>query len=381
MAKHPSSTPPPLPAAPLGFWARRRFRRRAAHLLRDLRHIRNMREDVAPADDLDRLRALEDKVRDARQRADPAAFAAATERLDQTLARVCPPRRWPWLRDHAEMIVVALTVALAFRAYVVQPYKIPTSSMAPTLYGIHYTPQDRPGLFDRWPLNLLRWAVFGDWYVEVRAPLAGVVDARDLSSNRVFGARAAMAVDRVVCPVEPGMKAHAAPGDRVVRGQLLASGIRTLGDHIFVNKVIWHYRKPVRGEIMVFRTRGITHPAMTHPNETYVKRLVGLPGETISIEPPNLLINGEPVRTPGTLARIADRAPGYAGYLLPSQPSAHLVQHGNRVALSADQFYACGDNQPNSADSRSWGPVPRENLVGPTFFVYWPFGPHWGPAR
>ncbi len=253
--------------------------------------------------------------------------------------------------------------------------------MAPTLFGIHYTPQDRPCIFDRPPLSILRLAIFGERYAEVRAPASGVVTAFGIDSNRVFSLRSAMVIEGVKCPIEPGMKAHVAPGDRVMRGQLLASGVRTLGDHIFVNKLIWHYRKPVRGEIMVFRTRGISHPSMTHPNETYVKRMVGLPCETISFQPPDLLINHEPAKTPETIARIAGGKNGYFGYLLPPHPESFMRQHENNVTLSPDEFFACGDNQPNSADSRFWGPVQRKNLVGPTFFVYWPFGPHWGAAR
>ena len=375
--KQPSQDRP----LPMGFWARRRLRNQAKRLARDIRHIRLMREDAAPAAAVEKLRSLEQAIRDAGRRADPEAMAEATSSINPVLAAACPPRRMQWLRDHAEMIIVALTVALAFRAYFVQPYKIPTSSMSPTLFGIHYTPQDRPGIFDRPPLNLLRLAIFGERYTEVRAPASGIVTAFGIDSNRVFSLQAAMVIEGMKCPVEPGMKAHVAPGDRVMRGQLLASGIRTLGDHIFVNKLIWHYRKPERGEIMVFRTRGISHPSMTHPNETYVKRMVGLPGETISFQPPDLLINPKPEKMPETIARMVRRENGYSGYLLPPHPGSYIRQHENNATLASDEFFACGDNQPNSADSRFWGPVKRKNLVGPTFFVYWPFGPHWGPAR
>jgi len=265
---------------------------------------------------------------------------------------------------------VALAVAMAFRTYFVQPFKIPTSSMSPTLCGIHYAPQDKPDWFDRTPLRLAKWLIFGSWYVEIRSQASGTVQIVDTNQKRLF------VVNGLVHRGFESLTDHVFNGDMVVRGQLLASGLRMAGDHIFVNKVEWNFHKPQRGEIMVFKTKGIKHPQIKQ-NEHYVKRMVGLPGEILGIETPYLYINGEKMMQPSSIARIAAGEFGYCGY---QKTGNYLASQNNRVQLANDQFFACGDNQRNSLDSRYWGPVQRANLVGPAFFIYWPLSRRWGIA-
>ncbi|MFC1461818.1 signal peptidase I, partial [Verrucomicrobiota bacterium] len=120
----------------------------------------------------------------------------------------------------------------------------------------------------------------------------------------------------------------------------------------------------------------IEHPEIK-PNEHYVKRLVGLPDESLSICEPYLEIDGIRLAGPAGIARIQDGTGGYCGFI---ESGSFLASAGNSVDLGADEFFACGDNQRSSLDSRYWGPVPRRNLVGPAYFVYWPFSARWGPA-
>lgn len=352
----------------MNYFERRRTRKVLLHLIKEARHVRNLREDVTEASALARLDAGVQRVRDV-LKADnwPQVESSATE-LGTRIEALMPKRSWAWLRENLEIIVVALAVAMAFRTYFVQPFKIPTSSMYPTLCGIHYAPQDKPDWFDRTPLRLAKWLIFGSWYVEIRSQTSGTVQILDMKQGRLF------VVNGLVHRSFESLTDHVSNGDMVFRGQLLASGVRIAGDHIFVNKAGWNFRKPRRGEIMVFKTNGIKHPQIKQ-NQHYVKRMVGLPGEILGIEAPYLYINGKIMAQPLSIARIEAGASGYHGY---QKMGTYLTNQNNRVQLAHDQFFACGDNQRNSLDSRYWGPVQRANLVGPAFFVYWPFSRRWG---
>ncbi len=327
---------------------------------------------------------------------------AATQALADTLGEGTKwkPLHPNGLAENFEVVVVALGVAMAFRCYFLQPFKIPTGSMQPTLYGIHSEEKDAPGVFDRLPLMPLKWLVTGDRYKEVRVVAGGKVypvqrPMKDgYTSFKVAGAFYHVPNDAVQ---ERGPKSLRGlrPDGTIAAGGVLWSGIVHTGDHLFVNRLAWNFRKPRRGEVMVFSTRNITGlPQGTH----YIKRMTGLPGETISIRPPNLVVNGEPVTEPYTIGRIvrkeklADWAPNYFGYqtirsvdLLrgvggfydpsrsPYKAKTPLLTEKDAVTLADDEYFAMGDNTPNSADSRYWGAVPRENLLGPACFVYWPF--------
>jgi signal peptidase I len=294
-----------------------------------------------------------------------------SNQLAEAIQKVNPPRPHAVLRENIEVIIVALAVAMAFRTYFVQPFKIPTSSMYPTLAGIHYIDKERKEFSDYFPFNLIKWAVFGQTYIEVKAQSTGLANISQTKEGIVIN------VGGIVHNIHPNMSLHVGQNDTVLRGQVLASGMKVAGDHIFVNKVKWNFMKPERGEIMVFKTDGIKHPQIL-PNQHYVKRMVGLPGESMGIVTPGLYINGKPVAGISMIDKIQACLDGYNGYI---QAGDFMAGGVNAVKLSEDQYFACGDNQRNSLDSRYWGPVPRQNLVGPAFFVYWPFSANWGPAR
>ena len=305
------------------------------------------------------------------------AMVSVGQELENVIIRMCPPRPRAALRENIEIILVAVAVAMAFRTYFIQPFKIPTGSMSPTLYGIHYTAKERPDIFDRLPFNLVKWIVWGEWYVEVRAKTSGNVRIEPAQDGRL------MLINGMYHLVNKGMSDHVAQGDYVVKGQLLASAMRITGDHIFVDKVSWNFRYPWRGEIMVFKTTGIHHPQIK-TNEHYVKRMVGLPDETLQFQPPRLLINGQNPAHSRSLDRIESRQDGYDGYQLggrDNRTADYLASVSNCVTLGKDQYFACGDNQFNSLDSRYWGPVPKRNLVGPAVFIYWPISRRWGLAE
>ena len=125
----------------------------------------------------------------------------------------------------------------------------------------------------------------------------------------------------------------------------------------------------------------------------YVKRLCGVPGDSLSIKDSQLIVNGEPA-TEWTIQRVASGKPPYqpCGYVALPAPLSLLdgrayITEGTTVHLSKDkkrpylrEYVALGDNstRENSFDSRYWGPVHQYNIVGPASFCLWPFTSHWG---
>mgnify|MGYP001826123973 FL=1 len=157
-----------------------------------------------------------------------------------------------------------------------------------------------------------------------------------------------------------------------------------------VNKFSYHFRRPKRGEVFVFNTRGISGITLDNQaqgSQHYIKRLCGVPGDTLGIEKddPRLYVDGEPAKD-AMIERVwADEEAGYRGYMfVPGVPPEWM--HGEHSAsrrsypLADGEYMALGDNSYNSSDSRMWGVVPEQNLVGPALFVYWPFE-HWGRIR
>ncbi len=366
----------------ISYLKRRKARKLAKEWLHQARHTRNLREDIASPES---LAALDEAVRQLRETVskrhdhDLEKVQKACNQLARTIGKVYPPRRYAWLRDNFEIALVAVAVALAFRTYFVQPFKIPTGSMQPTLYGIHYETQQEPALFDRAPLNLLRWTMFGEWYMEYRAQTSGTVTDAFLRQGDRENVHIVIGGVAHVLPRGIMDKFRFQPGDHVNRGQVLASGLRRLGDHIFVNRVRWNFFPPQRGEVMVFTTRDIPQIEMdTH----YIKRMVGMPNETVGIDPPYLLIDEEPMLEPEMIRKITLGENGYQGFKTTGMDDSHngaLLNHErNRIRLGPGLYAAFGDNTGSSLDSRYWGPVKQENLVGPAFWVYWPISRRWG---
>jgi signal peptidase I len=337
-----------------------------------------MRADVAAPEDLRRLsRAIAQLATGVSSTPIPD-FTAIEDELAAALRAVSPPRFAPGWRENLEVLTVAIAVAMAFRTYFIQPFKIPTGSMQPTLYGIHYLPQSEARWFDRWPFKVGPWLIWGSWFQEYTSQATGVFQGPfsepDDTSLWVFTVGGvAHRIPRDV-PLR-GIR----PGDTVFQGQILACGKRLIGDHIFVDKVRWNIIPPRRGDVSVFKTDNINPigKVKTH----YIKRLIGLPGETGSIDPPRILIDGHPVEGNAGLDRNQKHHPGYAGYVLTGNPSDRLGVAGQSQKLNVGEYLLMGDNTKNSFDGRYWGPVPQANMMGPAFVVYWPFSSRWGRIR
>jgi signal peptidase I len=169
------------------------------------------------------------------------------------------------------------------------------------------------------------------------------------------------------------------PGRLVHRGEVIARGAIDTGDQVFVDKCSYNFVKPRNGDVFVFRTNnipGIREDPIAGP-PFYIKRLAGLPGDQLRIDPPFLYINGKKAQGYG-FERVMSARPPYRGY---APGHEYLSKPDLTYTVPRDGYFAMGDNSYNSYDSRYWGPVPVENLVGRGLFVYWPFFPHWGLIR
>ncbi|MDP8263809.1 MAG: signal peptidase I [Candidatus Ancaeobacter aquaticus] len=138
-------------------------------------------------------------------------------------------------------------------------------------------------------------------------------------------------------------------------------GAKSGGDRILVNKFLYYFKKPERGDIIVFKTKGILG---LDQNKDYIKRLVGLPGDSVEIIDGHLYINGTPLVTPDTFRTNT--------YYNVGSHSNGFGKAGEKVLIPKDHYYVLGDNSANSRDSRYWGFVPENNIKGKAFLTYWP---------
>ena len=124
-------------------------------------------------------------------------------------------------------------------------------------------------------------------------------------------------------------------------------------DRVLANRFIYRFENPRRGQIIVFKTPPLAQ-VRCGAGGTFVKRLIGLPGDTVSEKNGFVYINGKLLKEPYIQASRRDHDP----------PRTWHVPQG--------YYFFMGDNRAESCDSRVWGPVPRKNLIGEVFFVYWP---------
>jgi signal peptidase I len=158
-----------------------------------------------------------------------------------------------------------------------------------------------------------------------------------------------------------------------------------IGDHLLVDKLSYApsgpiskyllpYTEPKRGDVIVFR-----YPLDIRQN--YVKRLMGLPGDHIRIVNKVVYLNGKPLQEPYTQHIDPRMEPFRANF--PGEPVgpvydrakemlAQYVVNGELV-VPPNSYFAMGDNRENSLDSRYWGLVPRENIIGKPLFIFWSY--------
>jgi signal peptidase I len=148
------------------------------------------------------------------------------------------------------------------------------------------------------------------------------------------------------------------------------------GDHVFVDRFSYHFRRPQRGEVIVFDTHNIAELSASSRGKFYIKRLIALENDEVRITPPCVRVNGQILDDRPAFRRIYSLAGGYNGYVLPTPdqfPPGRFVDWFNRAyTVPRQHLFVLGDNSRRSLDGRYWGSVPKSDLVGRAVFVYWP---------
>jgi signal peptidase I len=344
-------------------------------------------------------------------------------------------------RENVEVLLVALAVAMAIRTFFLQPFKIPTGSMQPTLFGVtakpdysHLWEAVRMAQEDRAHAEYEKdvqeqknmviptgWQRVKEWlqgnsYVHFVAPTDGEIDSVSLPFKiLIFNIyqKIVFAGEEHTLWFPPDY--GEAPGNLdplkyragLFNGRVFHKGddvikLRmTAGDHLFVDRLTYNFHKPIRGDTIVFETLGIPQDMRDRygipDDEFYIKRLVGLPGEHVQIgDDRHLRING--VRLDATTPHF-ENVYGFDPKQPPrdSQWSGHVngtvAQEYNLNNLGgvpffpdenttydvpADSCLPMGDNTCNSLDSRFWGAIPESYVIGKSFFVYWPLTARFG---
>ena len=351
-------------------------------LLRHAHKYLRYKVDVLEAAAREEIEADIRRLKAALRQRDRKEVEGRAEALDAKLHQATPVNWESHWRENCEVILVAIVVAVGIRSYFLQPFKIPTGSMQPTLNGIIGYRMDAPA-----PNILQRIAEFvvrGRNYIDV-------VSRDDDQVLQVEQKKVAFffTYSRIICQHQRFLVY--APSDTLRtyfdvfagrtyrRGDVIARGAVDTGDQVFVDKFTYNFVKPHRGDVFVFRTNHI--PGIPDDPETgapfYIKRLAGLPGDTLRIDPPKLHVSGRVAQEHG-FQRVMAATSKYRGYGLGAR---FLSSPNSTFTVPEHSYFAMGDNSYNSYDSRYWGPVPEENLVGRGLFVYWPFYPHWGVVQ
>jgi len=146
-----------------------------------------------------------------------------------------------------------------------------------------------------------------------------------------------------------------------------------VGDFILVNKLVYRFSEPQRGDIVVFK-----YPI--DPNIDFIKRIVALPGEEVEVRNNQVFINGKPL----PLIEVGRGEENGVRKVIYEEVLPEGIKHKVQfyedfpfskrdfgpVVVPPNHYFVMGDNRDNSEDSRYWGFVPRENIVGKAFVIY-----------
>ena len=124
------------------------------------------------------------------------------------------------------------------------------------------------------------------------------------------------------------------------------------GNYIFTSKVTYKMRTPVRGDVVVFHSPG-------NAEIEYIKRIIGLPGDVVMLQNQEVYVNGKKLNEPYISAKTLPLPGGYAEENVP-------------MNIPQGYYFVMGDNRPHSSDSRDFGPITYESIVGQVFYRYFP---------
>lgn len=387
-------------------WLLSRSVRKAGELEDNVRKILNHQRDIlAPQ----AVTAIEEGLKDYRTQ----VRGGANKQQIETLMRALEDTANKWLKPYPngsfrENVLMLLEIAVLIvgsRAFFIQPMVIPTGSAQPTLWGVTYEDlRETNTPIPSWPMQIWDKAMKGASYYHVVAPADLEITGWDSKPTTVFPFVKKQNLQTTAGPIPIWFPPEGFPvqlgmfdeAKRVIKKQAFRQGedivrVRVVtGDHLFVERVSYNFRRPERGDIIVFRSE--KHPGMTADTH-YIKRLVAVGGESVRIgDDRHTYINGRQLTTndPGF-----DKVFGFD----PSQPPRkdHYSGHVNgtvwmktlgepgytpnfpngttEVMVRPKHYLTFGDNTMNSADSRYWPEpdFPQERVIGKHCMVFWPF--------
>ena len=132
------------------------------------------------------------------------------------------------------------------------------------------------------------------------------------------------------------------------------------GEYLLSDKISYHFNEPKRGDVVIFHAPRVA--CYTFSECDFIKRIIGLPGETVELRDGVFYINGEVLPESYLGDDVQTFASGVNDALAPGQV----------IVLGEKEYIVVGDNRGDSSDSRSWGAIRREVIVGKAFFAYWP---------
>lgn len=399
------------------------MRKHVQKLLNSQRDILQPKNITAVQDAIDALKRTEEQGTREEVQAQVSKLADIAEKNLKT-----PPNAS--IRENIEVLLVAIAVAMGIRTFFLQPFKIPTGSMQPTLYGITsnsdfkqsvaFPTELGPRPDFEIPNPLTRFLTFwwsGIQYKHVVARTGGALRSWDETPTKflLFNLKQKFYIGDDLYVVwfppedmlkraglvnywnQPNPKVFKA-GEDIIKIKVIA------GDHLFVDRVTYNFRRPERGEIVVFDTHGIQRLKPDQQDTFYIKRLCGLGGEKLQLkrdyEVEGVPGAGEPVpvghlvangREITSATRHFEHLYGFADApqqtrtnqhpVIPYREN-HYVGHaligelspGAQFQVRDNHYFVMGDNTMNSSDSRYWGDFPRKQVIGKSFFVYWPIG-------
>lgn len=391
------------------WWISRTFRQ-AADVRKQVWFIQNSQRDLlgtrALVELAEGLQAFDTAYATA---TDKITVREAAERLDQLAGKWLQPYPHAGTRENIKEFLVSGVFILAVFSFFIQPMKIPSGSAQPTLYGnVVYDLQRQgdapiPGRLRRF-IDWFRGFDYHHWVVKSDGTL-------DMGRERVTLGFIRLRTFRVGndtytfwwppeqldagCGVRPGQSF--AKGDTVFKLKIQS------GDRLFVDRFTYNFRRPHRGETIVFTSVGVDPHLRIYrgapiliPNTHYIKRLIAVGGDKVQIgDDRHVRINGTRFdrTTPGFERVYSFEGPPrdsvYSGHVNERVGAqygrgglATLFPDGNAVfEVRPNHYLAIGDNAMNSFDGRSWGDFPREKVVGKACFVFWPFTRRFGPIE
>ena len=414
--------------------------RKAAELCHQASKLLNHQRDQLSSGAVSELQeAIENLRALMRSGSDRKMLEEGVAKLEQTGSRKLAPYRNPGFRENVEVMLFAVAIAMSVRTFFFQPMGIPTGSMQPTLYGITEgnlsQEESAPTGVNAWAQHYLAGVSHYNMVSEGNWQLMSIDPPRKkllLFHKQQLTFRDLDTKDKIVREISPPMNTGKSmlghgrassntlsefvlnshnkyiykPGEDIVKMR------RESGDHLLVDRLTYNFRKPNRGEIIVFETKTIDG---INQDLFYIKRLAGLPNETIKIgDDRHLVINGErldatdhpfelvysfdvteKVTLPQdshfsghvnqkvyqqvlderrrAVARQNGVDPSQIRFIYGGTISPKFMDESQEFVIPPNRYMALGDNTVSSKDSRDWGSLPGKNIFGKAAFIYWPF--------